>query len=574
MRGERLSGGSVDASTMHFGVAQASAFAQRSVWRESRNGRPYLVAPVTMCREGVLNDAFVSFDALADSAAGWNGQVVTPHHPTNDDGEFVSANQPDTSTEHIGTIMNARADSDDRTLTGEVWVNEVAASNAGGMAARIARTLAAHADTDHADEIDEDASVLGVSIGYHHDKHATTGTFDGEQFSEQHTGLLPDHLAVFPADVDDGACSIEDGCGVPNTQLEAATDGGTDTADTGSDDRDADGIDRNAAYSGDRVRWKTNGDHSQRGYGVIVDELDDGPVNAVRVAVYEPDDDENSWQATNTTRRLSTDRLTRLAQFPPITNVLSAQSAAAIQDADDVTTDDTDGILRGAMNVLDRARSLVGGSDSTSETSGSNDSDPDDGDHNCSCQPSAHSDSAMKIDIETLAEHSAFTAEELEDDDLRKKVAETIDIDPDGDDGTNGTNGADGNDGSGGDATNQDVADGDGAGEPLTADDIRSIVSEEIAANTAAQNADDDRAYLAANTDLSDEDLKELSASELHSKREAVEAVPGTFQQQPTQPGGVNYAGRGQPTTNTEDSDGDGYIMESPLATATKGGDD
>ena len=204
-------------------------------------GREWLVAPVVLVREGVLNGGFLGFSEIQKSAPGWNGQPVTappdegteaanlaPSEPSGHpiDGQtqdgrpnFVSANrEPFLSDMNVGMVLNVEAVDDlptpgdeqsERGLVGEAWVDLDRAEAVGANAVEAVERIA-------------DSESLDVSTGYFHRPVEVGGSYEGERYAVEQKDLLPDHLALLPNET--GACSWSDGCGAPYpaAQREAA----------------------------------------------------------------------------------------------------------------------------------------------------------------------------------------------------------------------------------------------------------------------------------------------------------------------------------------------------------------
>ncbi|QPL12232.1 hypothetical protein HrrHc1_055 [Halorubrum phage Hardycor1] len=199
---------------------------------ETMRGREWLVAPVVLVREGVLNGGFVAYEELQKSAPGWNGRPVTTPpapgteaanlapgdpsgHPIDgqtEDGRpnFASANEtPFVEDMNAGLVLNVEPSSDlptpgeemsDRGLVGEAWIDLERAQDLGEYA------------TESVERIAEGAT-LDVSTGYFHYPVEAQGEHNGERYEVAQTDLLPDHLALLPNER--GACSWADGCGAP-----------------------------------------------------------------------------------------------------------------------------------------------------------------------------------------------------------------------------------------------------------------------------------------------------------------------------------------------------------------------
>lgn len=182
-----------------------------AVRRETLNGDEWLVAPVVLVREAVLNGGFVPFEEIQRSAPGWNGRPVTVDHPTDANGEFTSANAPDVHEKTVvGHMFNVHTDRESRKLLGEMWIHVDRAESMGGGAAKVLEIL-------------DGGDVLEVSTGYFMRAENATGTHEGDRYDAVQRDILPDHLAALPNGK--GACSVADGCGAPRTQAVVA-DGG------------------------------------------------------------------------------------------------------------------------------------------------------------------------------------------------------------------------------------------------------------------------------------------------------------------------------------------------------------
>lgn len=173
--------------------------------RESLGGREFIVAPVVAIRAGVLKDELVPAEEIAKHSAAWDGRPFVLGHPINEDGVNISANDPQILTERsIGSLFNTSFDGEK--LRGEVWVDIAKATAIGAEAIEVMRRL-------------EDGKPLEVSTAYFRDRDENqVGTVDGKPFVAVARNLRPDHLAALIDEI--GACSWEDGCGVPRVNQE------------------------------------------------------------------------------------------------------------------------------------------------------------------------------------------------------------------------------------------------------------------------------------------------------------------------------------------------------------------
>ena len=322
---------------------------------EQLRGDEYLVAPVVLVREGVLNGGFLGYDEIQASVPGWNGRPLTAPpdegteaaslapegnvsgHPVeaNGDGdpEFVSANQmPFIEDMHVGHLANVEADDEIRGLTGEAWLNAAHAKEVGESAIEAARRIA-------------EAEKLDVSTGYFHRPVRTQGTHEGTAYEVEQNDLMPDHLALLPNER--GACSWGDGCGTP--RVNALLDDGPDgTANAGSlrdrvlsiiglgDGADGEGCGCGCGgeclaanlSTGDIVEWSASGGTAYGRVREIRESEDaepfddeikgDGTVNppAARIQVYRPGEDGYGPTDTYVAHKTDTDTLSVRESFP------------------------------------------------------------------------------------------------------------------------------------------------------------------------------------------------------------------------------------------------------------------
>ena len=183
---------------------------------QTHEGRDYLVAPVVMIVEGVVNGELVRATTLAASVPGWNGRPVLLNHPDHV-GVPVSANTPKTlSDQQIGLIFNAHME--DNKLIAEAWLDVEKISELGERAERILEAIRNH------DQVE-------ISTGYYSQITNESGTFEGEDYSGIQTFWIPDHLAILTDQ--NGACSWKDGCGIPRAaSQEPELQGGGTMAET------------------------------------------------------------------------------------------------------------------------------------------------------------------------------------------------------------------------------------------------------------------------------------------------------------------------------------------------------
>lgn len=445
------------------------------VERRTLDGREYLVAPVVLVREMVLNGGYLPANEIQDSTVAWNGRPITVNHPTID-GEFAPANQPQfLETQTIGLIFEAEFVNDlpetDRStgagVRAQAWVDEQRATDMGGEAAQIVKFLAAHADAGAANDDAAADHIMDVSTGYWHDIRSTPGQFMGQRYDAVQFDLHPDHLAFLPNT--EGACSVADGCGVPRVQQ--ALEGHTDEA---------------------------------------------------------PDDDSPEVNA----------------------------------NVEDITDQAAAGVGRRMMAMLGLSSAGPGLEDFDVDGAdgGADDVDGGDRDHATNCSCGKHGTDNMDINIDDLAEATAFDADELNemDESTLAKLAETVeaaaqaaaDTDPADDDGASA------------DASTDTVPDDTDAGTDNSTDgpsleDFERLLDDRLAQFARDQRADElDDAIeaLTENTDLDEAVIKTLAeqVDDVDALVALAENVAGRDAQKVGAANGVNWLGRGAPSGNAE----------------------
>lgn len=171
---------------------------------ETLGNKQYLVAPVTLIREGVLNGSngplLYPAEEIQKVVQEWNGMPVVVNHPQNANNQAVSARNPSVLEEcGIGNVYNVRYQSISKSLVGEVWID---------------KTKSNLINTSIVSNI-EQGNPVDVSTGLatrQQPNTDTTNTFNNTPYTATATDYKPDHLAVLPSS--SGACSVADGCGI------------------------------------------------------------------------------------------------------------------------------------------------------------------------------------------------------------------------------------------------------------------------------------------------------------------------------------------------------------------------
>src|SRR3972149_1659328 len=170
-----------------------------AIRRESRNGRNYVVAPMTLIVPGVLNgfDGLLYYppEEILKNPTDWNGVPLVVYHPIRN-GVPTSARDPDIAEkQEIGRVYHAAID-DDGKLKAEGWFELDAVKR---VDSRILSAL-------------EKGLPIELSTGLSVDKVPGEGTHNGKNYTYIARNYRPDHLAILPDQK--GACSVKDGCGV------------------------------------------------------------------------------------------------------------------------------------------------------------------------------------------------------------------------------------------------------------------------------------------------------------------------------------------------------------------------
>jgi hypothetical protein len=183
---------------------------------EEYQGREHLVVPVVALVEGVvhaMNSAypeFVSAKEFSRAPQGWNGRPVFLGHPTKA-GRPVSGNTPDILEEKsIGIIFNTLVAK--KKLCMEAWID---VEKANAVDSALLERIRANEE-------------IQISVGVLVETDDEEGSFNGKKYLGAWHDLVPDHLALLPAE-DAGACNWDMGCGV---RAAAAIKGGVDMEPT------------------------------------------------------------------------------------------------------------------------------------------------------------------------------------------------------------------------------------------------------------------------------------------------------------------------------------------------------
>lgn len=168
------------------------------VRNETLEGRSYVVVPMVMIVEGVLNGSngplYYPAEELAKIPQVWNHKPAVVYHPQMN-GKALSACDPEVIENYkVGLIMNTTFDG--KRLKAEAWLEP---SRLAVVDNRVQEAL-------------DNNTMMEVSTGLFTENEMTEGEFNGTAYVGIARNYRPDHLAILPDQI--GACSIQDGAGL------------------------------------------------------------------------------------------------------------------------------------------------------------------------------------------------------------------------------------------------------------------------------------------------------------------------------------------------------------------------
>jgi len=164
------------------------------------DGKDYLVFPVILAKECVMNGLLYPSEELSKTAVAWNGRVAVVFHPTDENGTPICANQKQViENQTVGLLLNMAYETDTTKLKGELWLEK----------AKVPKV------SSRLQELIDNGSNVDVSTGLYLDVIEKEGEFDGKKYRGIATNFRPDHLALLPDGK--GACTWEEGAGFPRT---------------------------------------------------------------------------------------------------------------------------------------------------------------------------------------------------------------------------------------------------------------------------------------------------------------------------------------------------------------------
>lgn len=202
---------------------QADSSDEVEIRSETFLGRNYTVVPVVAMVEGVRFGAAQTDPELGlASEFGatpvlWNNRPIVLNHPKKNK-KFVSANESIDVLEAFSFGFTMNAELDDDKLKMEAWIEDDRVSELGEKAEEIVQAI-------------KDGEMVEVSTGFFSQIDDKKGKFKGQSYKGVWRNVQPDHLAILELG-SVGACSNDDGCGIPRINEEG--DMAKDALTTGS----------------------------------------------------------------------------------------------------------------------------------------------------------------------------------------------------------------------------------------------------------------------------------------------------------------------------------------------------
>ena len=167
--------------------------------KEVLSGREYIVAPMTMLKEGVFDGSkgplLYDEEVLTRDIQMWNGMPIVVNHPYKE-GKPITARTPSIlEKQGIGFVFNANYDD---ALKAEAWFE---VESTGRIYPQILNDLKAGRKIE-----------LSTGLFTSEVKAPANATYNGVSYKHKAVVIKADHLAVLTDE--EGACSLNDGCGI------------------------------------------------------------------------------------------------------------------------------------------------------------------------------------------------------------------------------------------------------------------------------------------------------------------------------------------------------------------------
>lgn len=133
-----------------------------------------------------------------------NNRPVVMGHPQDDNGNYISANEPGILEKYAYGFMFA-AKFEDNKVSCEMWLDPIRAESVGPLATRVIERL-------------QNGEMVEVSEGNYVLSEIEDGEWQGKKYGAKWIACWSDHLATLP-EGQLGACSIDDGCGANRVSM-------------------------------------------------------------------------------------------------------------------------------------------------------------------------------------------------------------------------------------------------------------------------------------------------------------------------------------------------------------------
>lgn len=169
----------------------------------SHNGRKYIVAPMTLIVEGVLNGSqgalYYPPDEIVKNYSEWEGMPLLAYHPISLDGRHISAMEGGViARQGIGFVKGPKVVGNGDKLQAEGWFDIERCK-------RINKSI-------YNSLVKRQPIELSTGLFTNNQPAQNGSHFQGKPYTHTARDYRPDHVAVLPDQK--GACAISDGCGV------------------------------------------------------------------------------------------------------------------------------------------------------------------------------------------------------------------------------------------------------------------------------------------------------------------------------------------------------------------------
>lgn len=182
-----------------------SSISADGIREEMFNGRKHLIVPMVALVEGVVNGAKVTVDEIKKSVSLWNGRPIPVEHPMRNNTPISASELEVERTRNIGRVYNTRVEDAKLKMDGYIDIDLAINRGFGNLVEKLRK-----------------GEMINLSTGFYPTETAEDGFFKGKPYRNVWTNIRPDHVALLPNEK--GACSLDDGCGVPRINSDGNTE--------------------------------------------------------------------------------------------------------------------------------------------------------------------------------------------------------------------------------------------------------------------------------------------------------------------------------------------------------------